>query len=221
MASSDDQRAEQAEARRAVPARLNPRPNGENQRRALETVTQRHGWKVVHVFADEGISGAKGRDQRPAFDRMLKGVARREFDVVAAWSVDRLGRSLRHLVDLLGELKAKGIDLYLHRQGLDTSTPTGKMMFQMLGVFSEFVRAMIVDRMKAGMRRAKAQGKAIGRPMIAPHVEEQIRIELAAGKGIHRVARTVGVGSGTLQRVKAEMARSAGEPASTAIRIEC
>jgi DNA invertase Pin-like site-specific DNA recombinase len=168
----------------------------ENQRRELEAVAERHGWQVVHVFADEGISGAKGRDKRPALDRMLKGVARREFDLVAAWSVDRLGRSLRHLVELLEELKAKSIDLYLHRQGLDTSTPTGKMMFQMLGVFSEFERAMIVDRVKAGMRRAKAQGKAIGRPMVGAEVEEQIRIRLAEGKGIHTVARAVRVGPG-------------------------
>jgi DNA invertase Pin-like site-specific DNA recombinase len=108
-------------------------------------------------------------------------------------------------------LKAKGIDLYLHRQGLDTSTPTGKMLFQMLGVFSEFERAMIVDRVKAGMRRAKAQGKAIGRPMISAEVEERIRSELALGKGIHRVAQAVGVGSGTVQRVRAEMLRRAEE----------
>jgi DNA invertase Pin-like site-specific DNA recombinase len=177
----------------------------ENQRRELEQVAERHGWQIVQTFADEGISGAKGRDKRPALDALIKGVARREFDLVAAWSVDRLGRSLRHLVELLEELKAKGIDLYLHRQGLDTSTPTGKMMFQMLGVFSEFERAMIVDRVKAGMRRAKAQGKAIGRPMIGPAVEARIREELASGKGIHKVAREVGVGSGTVQRVKAEM----------------
>jgi DNA invertase Pin-like site-specific DNA recombinase len=152
---------------------------------------------------------------------MLKGVARREFDLVAAWSVDRLGRSLRHLVELLEELKAKGIDLYLHRQGLDTSTPTGKMMFQMLGVFSEFERAMIVDRVKAGMRRAKAQGKAIGRPMVGAEVEEQIRIRLAEGKGIHTVARAVGVGSGTVQRVKAEMLRRAAEGRPDTVRVNC
>src|SRR5690242_7007395 len=83
----------------------------ENQRRELEAVAERHGWQIVKTFADEGISGAKGRDKRPALDAMLKGVARREFDLVAAWSVDRLGRSLRHLVELLEELKAKGIDL--------------------------------------------------------------------------------------------------------------
>ena len=127
--------------------------------------------------------------------------------------------SVRPLVELLEELKAKGIDLYLHRQGLDTSTPTGKMLFQMLGVFSEFERAMIVDRVKAGMRRAKAQGKAIGRPMVGREIEERIRSELAAGKGIHKVARAVGVGSGTVQRVKAEMLRLADEGRPEGVRV--
>ena len=118
--------------------------------------------------------------------------------------------------------KAKGIDLYLHRQGLDTSTPTGKMMFQMLGVCSEFERAMIVDRVKAGMRRAKAQGKAIGRPMVVGwEIEERIRSELVVGKGIHTVARTVGVGSGTVQRVKAEMLRRATEAGIEPVRVNC
>jgi DNA invertase Pin-like site-specific DNA recombinase len=93
------------------------------------------------------------------------------------------------------------------------------MMFQMLGVFSEFERAMIVDRVKAGMRRAKAQGKAIGRPMVGREIEERIRSELALGKGIHRVARAVGVGSGTVQRVKAEMLRRAGEVVADAMRV--
>jgi DNA invertase Pin-like site-specific DNA recombinase len=109
-----------------------------------------------------GISGAKGRDHRPGLDRLLKGVARREFDMVAAWSVDRLRRSLQHLVGLLGELHAKDVDLYLHQQGLDTSTPSGRAMFQMLGVFAEFERALIQERVRAGLARARAQGQAAG-----------------------------------------------------------
>ena len=100
----------------------------ENQKRELDTVAKRHEWEGVEVFSDHGVSGAK--DKRPAFDRMLKGVARKDFDLVAAWSVDRLGRSLRHLLGFLDELKAKGVDLYLHQQGLDTSTPAGRMLFQ-------------------------------------------------------------------------------------------
>jgi len=115
-----------------------------NQRRQLKAVAERHGWTVVRVFEDAG-SGAKDRNERPALDAMLKAVARREMDMVAAWSVDRLGRSLMDLLVLLRELHAKGVDLFLHQQGLDTSSPSGRAMFQMMGVFSEFERAMILS----------------------------------------------------------------------------
>jgi DNA invertase Pin-like site-specific DNA recombinase len=107
----------------------------ENQRRELEAVAVRHGWTVVQVFEDAGISGAKGREARPGLDRLMKAVARREIDLVAAWSVDRLGRSLTDLLELLREFHAKGVDLFLHQHGLDTSTPGGRAMFQMMGVF--------------------------------------------------------------------------------------
>src|SRR5271166_3581819 len=143
----------------------------ENQQRELEAVAGRHGWNVVAIFTDAGISGSKGRDKRPGYDRLCRGVARREFDQVAAWSVDRLGRSLQELVAFLGELHAKNVDLYLHRQGLDTGTPAGKALFQMLGVFAEFERALIVERVKAGIARAQREGtksgKAFGRPKIS------------------------------------------------------
>jgi DNA invertase Pin-like site-specific DNA recombinase len=153
---------------------------------------------------DHGISGAK--EKRPAFDKVLHGMARKEFDVVAAWSVDRLGRSLQQLLGFLGELRAKGVDLYLHQQGIDTSTPAGKALFQMLGVFAEFERAMIVGRVHAGLRRAKAQGKRLGRPRVSPEVEQRIQRELTKGTGIRAVARKLGVGVGIVQRVKAEAA---------------
>jgi DNA invertase Pin-like site-specific DNA recombinase len=116
-----------------------------NQRRELEAVAKRHGWYVVSIFEDAGVSGAKGRDRRPGLDELLKAVARREVDMVAAWSVDRLGRSLTDLLKFLRDLHAKGVDLYLHQQGLDTSTPSGRAMFQMMGVFAEFERAMIKE----------------------------------------------------------------------------
>ena len=119
---------------------------------------------IVAIFRDEGISGAKGRDKRPGLDALLKGVARREFDLVAAWSVCRLGRSLPDLIGLLGELRSRDIDLYLHQQALDTSTPSGRALFGMLGVFSEFERAMIRDRVMAGLDRARSSGKRLGRP---------------------------------------------------------
>lgn len=127
---------------------------------------------------------------------------------MAAWSVDRLGRSLQHLLSFLAELKAKGVDLYLHQQGVDTSTPAGKALFQMLGVFAEFERAMIVERVQAGLRRAKAQGKRLGRPRVPEPIERAIRTELAKGRGIRAVAQAIGVGTGTVQRVKTELVRT-------------
>jgi DNA invertase Pin-like site-specific DNA recombinase len=180
-----------------------------NQQRELEAVAERHGWEVVAVFSDHGVSGTK--EQRPALTRLLHAVARKDVDVVAAWSVDRLGRSLTHLLAILGELRAKGVELYLylHQQGVDTGTPAGKALFQMLGVFAEFERAMIIERVQAGLRRARAQGKRLGRPRVGEKVERAIRRELAQGRGIHAVARAVGVGTGTVQRVRAELATSA------------
>ena len=114
----------------------------ENQRRELAEAAARHGWHIVAEFSDTGISGAKGRDKRPGLDRLCKAITRREVDLVAAWSVDRLGRSLQHLVTFLSELHSAGVDLYLHRQGLDTSTPAGRALFGMMGVFAEFERTL-------------------------------------------------------------------------------
>jgi DNA invertase Pin-like site-specific DNA recombinase len=135
-----------------------------NQRRELEAAAERHGWKVGAVFEDAGISGAKGRKDRPGLDAMLKAVARREVDLVMAWSVDRLGRSLVDLLATLQEMHAKEVDLYLHQQGLDTSTPSGRAMFGMMGVFAEFERSMIQERVKAGLARAREEGVTLGRP---------------------------------------------------------
>lgn len=177
----------------------------QNQLAELHEVAARLNWNIVALHLDEGVSGAKGRDRRPGFDALLKGVARREFDLVAAWSVDRLGRSLQDLVGFLGELRAREIDLYLHQQGVDTSTPAGRAMFQLLGVFSEFERAMIVDRVRAGISRARSQGKRLGRPPTPTATIETIKRSLSSGVGIHRTAKLVGVGVGTVQRVRAEM----------------
>jgi DNA invertase Pin-like site-specific DNA recombinase len=164
---------------------------------------------VVAVFTDAGISGSKGREKRPGYDHLCRGIARREFDQVSAWSVDRLGRSLQELVAFLGELHAKNVDLYLHQQGLDTGTPAGKAMFQMMGVFAEFERAMIVERVKAGLARARSQGKRLGRRPVKRDVIERIRAQLATGAGILKTAKTLGVGTGTVHRVKREMAATA------------
>jgi DNA invertase Pin-like site-specific DNA recombinase len=151
-----------------------------NQERELREVAERMGCEIVKVYKDHGISGSKGRDKRPAFDKLCRDAARREFDVVMAWSVDRLGRSLQDLVVFLSELHSLGIDLLLHQQGLDTTTPSGKAMFGMMGVFAEFERAMIQERVRAGLARAKAEGKRLGRPRVNGEVERAIQAALKA-----------------------------------------
>ena len=163
-----------------------------NQERELEAVAERHGWSVVAVFKDQGISGAKGRDKRPGLDKLMQAVARKEFDLVAAWSVDRLGRSLLDLVQVLQELHGKGIDLYLHQQGIDTTTPCGKAMFQMMGVFAEFERSIIHERVMAGLARAKAEGMQLGRrPTVTNDAAKvrAIRAARASGKSFRHSGR--------------------------------
>ena len=177
-----------------------------NQERELEAVAERHGWQVVAVFKDQGICGAKGRDGRPGLDKLLQAVSRKEFDVVAAWSVDRLGRSLPDLVNILQEMHAKHVDLYLHQQGIDTTTPSGKAMFQMMGVFAEFERAMIRERVNAGLARARAEGTRLGRPATVADDKAKVRAikaARAAGKIFRAVADEFGVGVGTVQRLTA------------------
>lgn len=173
----------------------------ENQLQELRAVATRMGWQVIDEYIDHGISGAKGRDQRPAYDQLHDAIVRRKVDLVMAWSVDRLGRSLQRLVALLSDLQAKNIDLYLHQQGIDTTTPSGNAMFQMCGVFAEFERAMIRERVKSGLDRARMQGKTLGRPRKSKTVEKKIRAERLKGKGIKRIARELGIGVSTVQRV--------------------
>jgi len=177
----------------------------DNQLRELREVAQRNGWDVITEYVDAGISGAKGRDQRPQLNAMLKAATQRKVDVVMSWSVDRLGRSLVDLLGMLQELHAKSVDLYLHQQGIDTTTPGGRAMFQMLGVFAEFERAMMRDRIHAGLDRARAQGKQLGRRRVKPEVEQRIRELRAQGTGVCKTARLVGCGVGTVQRVDREL----------------
>ena len=170
----------------------------ENQVFELEKVAKRMGWTVTEVYADT-ISGAKAK--RPELDKLLKSAMRKEIDVVMAWSVDRLGRSLQHLITLLSDIQSKGVDLYLHQQGIDTTTPSGKMMFQMCGVFAEFERAMIQERVKAGLERAKAKGKRLGRPPVPPIQIENIKRLRTEGLSIRAISNKVGLSVGKVQAV--------------------
>jgi DNA invertase Pin-like site-specific DNA recombinase len=189
----------------------------ENQRLELEAAAAARGWDVVATYCDNGISGAKGRDKRPGLDDMLKDAVRRKFDMVMAWSVDRLGRSLADLVSTMQDLQGAKVGMYLHQQGLDTTTPSGRAMYQMSGVFAEFERAMIVSRVNTGISRAKVEREAgverahkdgtLKKPHGRPRtpVEAQIRQRVGAGESIRSVIRETGAGSGTVQRVKREM----------------
>jgi DNA invertase Pin-like site-specific DNA recombinase len=181
--------------------------NTANQERELREVAERMGCDIVKVYRDHGISGAKCRDKRPAFGALCRDATKRQFDVIMAWSVDRLGRSLQDLVGFLSEIHALRIDLYLHQQGLDTTTPSGKAMFQMMGVFAEFERAMIQERVRAGLARAKAEGKRLGRPKANGDVERAIQAALKAKDrpGLRQIAVQCGVSTGTVQRIAREL----------------
>jgi len=181
-----------------------------NQENELRAVAERKGCTVVKVYTDRGISGAKGRDKRPGLDALCRDAVLREFDVVLAWSVDRVGRSLQDLIGFLSEIRAAGVDLYLHVQGLDTTAPAGKAMFQTLGVFAEFERSLIRERVMAGLARARKRGTKSGRPSGRPKidgaVEAAIRAALVKGdKGMRKIAVEIGVATGTVQRIKAEL----------------
>jgi DNA invertase Pin-like site-specific DNA recombinase len=182
----------------------------ENQREALTEAIERRGWHIIAEFQDNGISGAKGRQKRPGFDKLIKAATTRKIDIVAAWSVDRLGRSLQDLVNFLAELEAVGCDLYLEKQAIDTTTPAGRALFQMLGVFAEFERAIIKERIAAGLARARKYGTKSGKPIghapLPKAKTEAIRAELAKGTGILKTARIVGTGVSVVQRIKREEA---------------
>jgi len=181
----------------------------DNQLRELRTIADKNGWELVNEFIDEGISGAKGRYKRPQFNALMKSAVRREIDVVMAWSVDRLGRSLQHLVEFLSEIQEAGCDLYLHQQAIDTSTPSGKAMFQMCGIFSEFERSIIRERVKSGLARAKENGVVLGRKPISNSTKTEITAMRATGMSMAKIANELGISAGVVCKVvNAEMAVS-------------
>lgn len=175
----------------------------ENQRLDLMRVVEQRGWTVVEEYVDHGISGAKGRDKRPAFDRLCKDAKHGKLDLVAAWSIDRIGRSLAHLVAFVDELREANVGLYLHQQQVDTSTATGRAFLQMAAIFAEFERNTLIERINAGIARARAQGRRIGRPPVSSATERRIRELREEGLGKLRIARELHCGVRTVQRVLA------------------
>jgi DNA invertase Pin-like site-specific DNA recombinase len=174
------------------------RQNTGNQIETLRAWAGRCGHDLVAVFQDVGISGAKGREHRPQFDLMLKAAVRRDFAMLAVWSSDRLGRSVPHLIEVLQTIRITGIQLYIHSQSLDTSTPSGRAMFQMLAVFSEFERELIVARVNAGLDRARREGKRLGRPKLAVTAKMVAIDALRRGASIREAARMSGVSVGSV-----------------------
>ena len=173
----------------------------DNQLNVLREVAKLKGYEIVKEYTDEGISGAKGREDRQGFDELIKDATRKKFDIILCWSVDRLGRNLSHLVSFLNEIQSVSCDLYIHQSGLDTSTPMGKMMFQLTGIFAEFERSMISERVRAGQKRSK---KKNGRPTnMNEGLVHSIKFMREQGVGIRKIATELQVGVGTIYKVLA------------------
>ena len=174
----------------------------ENQLQELRVIAERMNYTIVSEFVDNGISGMKTRQDRPALDQLMKSATQRKFDMVMCWSIDRLGRSLQNLVEILNELQAMKIDLFFLQQGMDTSTPSGRMIFSVFGAIGEFERNLIRERVIAGQKRAVANGVKMGRPSkMNDGMRSAIRLLREKGMGIKQIARELKVGIGTVYSV--------------------
>ena len=170
----------------------------DNQTQELLAVADLNSWNIEAVYSDV-ISGAK--EKRPELDALMQSVIRREVDVVLIWDISRLGRSLQHLLKLLEEFHAKGVDVYFHQQGIDTTTPAGKLMFQMCGAFAEFERGMIQERVKAGLERAKAQGKKLGAPTVPEKTATKAKEMYEVGMSFRKIGRELGIHHSTVSKL--------------------
>jgi DNA invertase Pin-like site-specific DNA recombinase len=179
--------------------------NVDNQLLELRHTAERFGWQVVSELIDDGISGAKGRQNRPAFDRLFQMIRRRECDVVIAWSIDRLGRSIADLTSFMGEVQATGVDLYIEKQAINTATPSGRMIFGIFAALGEYEREIIRERIHAGLARARLEGKRLGRPSVASSETVQASVRLLREKQmpIHQIAKSLKIGVGTVSKILA------------------
>ena len=179
----------------------------DNQLKVLREVAEKKGLEVVREISDEGISGAKGRDEREGFDELIKGAVKKEFDIILVWDVSRLGRSLKHLVSFLDDIHSSNCDLYIHQSGMDTTSASGKMMFGMIALFSEFERSMIRERVIAGQQRAKAEGKHIGRKTNVNDAVITAVYQLRQNNvPIKRIAKDLQIGVGTVYKILEKVA---------------
>ena len=173
-----------------------------NQLLELREVARKNGWVIVEELTDDGISGAKGRNERPAFNRLHKMIQDREIDVVLTWSIDRLGRSIQDLVALMGVLEEKRVELYSHQQAIDTRTPAGRMTFSIFAAIAQFERELIRERIHSGLARARSEGTKLGRPSsVTSTTRETVQQLRTDGFSIHRIAKRLKIGVGTTRRI--------------------
>ncbi len=175
----------------------------QNQLVVLREVCQRQGWAIVQELSDE-VSGSKGREDRAGFDALLKGVTRGTYDVVLAWSIDRLGRSITHLVEFMNLLNASRVDLYIHQQAVNTATPAGRMVFGIFAALGEYERELIRSRIHAGLHRARLEGKRLGRPSnVNDAVKASVKVLREQGWSLHKIAKELHIGVGTTSKILA------------------
>lgn len=186
----------------------------EMQLRELRDYAERRGWSVTEEYVDQGISGS--RESRPALNRLMADAQRRRFDAVLVWKIDRFGRSLKHLVVSLAELGAWGVSFISFRDNLDLSTPSGRLMFQIIGAMAEFERALIQERVRAGLRNARAKGRRLGRPRVVVDASRIASLR-DQGRSWAEIVAEVGVGKGTAQRALLRLCPKLGSLAE----VEC
>jgi len=174
----------------------------ENQLQEIRRYAQARGWSAVE-YVDRGVSGAK--DRRPALDQLVADAKRRRFDVVVCWRLDRLGRSLKHLIGLLEDLRALGVAFVSLAEGIDATTPAGKLQMHILGAIAEFERDRIRERVVAGLHRARSQGKQLGRPRACIPID---RVLTVTGLPVDAAAAQLGVSRSTLKRWRRQVQQS-------------
>jgi DNA invertase Pin-like site-specific DNA recombinase len=174
----------------------------ENQLQALREAAQRQGWYITTELTDEAISGSKGRRDRPGLDKLFDMIAKRDVDVVLCWALDRLGRSLQDLIALMNDMNAKGVDLYCHTQNIDTTTSGGRLLFSIMGSIAQFEREIIKERINAGLNRARAEGKKLGRPSnVNANTAVAAKLLREKGASIGDIAKNLKIGVGSVYKV--------------------
>ncbi|MGD0966382.1 MAG: recombinase family protein [Candidatus Acidiferrales bacterium] len=189
--------------RAAIYARVSTN-NGQDphmQIRELREYCKRRGWQIAGEYVDIGVSGAK--DSRPELNRLMADAKRRKFDAILIWKLDRFGRSLRHLVNALAELEALGIAFVSLTDNLDLSTPSGRLMFQVIAAMSEFERELIRERVRSGMKNAQAKGKAVGRPKVIVDAVQIGRLR-DSGASWREIAKQTGLSLGTVYAARSK-----------------